>query len=120
MYGLPHEDRVQSPTLFGVDHDLLDIVPVPMSRRQSFERSPRMSLATSPRDQAAFFSDHDPIPYLRQLSTHYSQDRERRLSQTFPEGRPLSLPPDRYGDPERDRGDTESVGSDDRNTETRI
>ena len=117
MYGQPPEERVQSPTLFGVDNDLLDISPVPMSRRQSFDRSPRMSFATSPRDQAAFFSEHDPIPYLRQLSTHYSQDRERRLSQTYPEGRPLTLPADRY-DPER--GDTESVDSDDRNAETRI
>lgn len=108
-----YDDRVQSPTLFGVDNDLLDITPVPISRRQSFDRlrSPRLSLATSPRDQLSFFSETDPMPYLRHLSHQYS---ERRQSQTFPDGRPLSLPPERYA--EEDAGDADSILSDDRET----
>ncbi|WAR13356.1 ITPR1-like protein, partial [Mya arenaria] len=115
---LIYDDRAQSPTLFGVDNDLLDITPVPISRRQSFDRlrSPRLSLATSPREHASFFSETDPMPYLRQMSQHYSQ--ERRQSQTFSEGRPLTLPQDRY--PDTDRGDADSVTSDDRTPETRF
>ena len=112
MGGQGYDDRVQSPTLFGVDNDLLDITPVPMSRRQSMDRhrSPRLSLATSPREHTSFFAESDPMPYLRQMTHQYSQ--ERRLSQTFPEGRPLTLPSsDRY---DRDRGDTDSVTSDDK------
>lgn len=106
-----YDDRAQSPTLFGVESDLLDLTPVPISRRQSVDRhrSPRLSLAASPREQQSFFAETDPIPYLRQLSHQYSQ--ERRMSQTFPEGRPLTLPSDRY---DRDRGDADSVTSDDK------
>ncbi|KAL4233980.1 hypothetical protein ACF0H5_005635 [Mactra antiquata] len=111
---LGYDDRMQSPTLFGVDNDLLDITPVPISRRQSLSRSPRLSLATSPRDHSSFFSENDPIPYLRQMTHQYSQ--ERRHSQTFPEGRPLSLP----RDPRDERGDADSIGSEDRTPETRF
>ncbi|KAH3824393.1 hypothetical protein DPMN_126229 [Dreissena polymorpha] len=117
--GYGYDERVQSPTVFGVDNDLLDIAPVSMSRRQSFDRmrSPRMSLATSPREHTSFFAESDPMPYLRHLSHQYSQ--ERRLSQTFPEGRPLTLPPDRLPDVDRER-DADSVTSDDRIPETRF
>jgi hypothetical protein len=110
---LGYEDRAQSPTLFGVDNDLLDITPVPFSRRQSL-RSPRLSLATSPREHTSFFAESDPMPYLRQLSQQYSQ--ERRLSQTYPEGRPLTLPPDR----DLDRDDADSITSDGGTPETRF
>lgn len=114
LIGTPgYEERAQSPTLFGVDNDLLDITPVPFSRRQSL-RSPRLSMATSPREHTSFFAESDPIPYLRQLSQQYSQ--ERRLSQTYPEGRPLTLPPDR----DQDRDDADSVTSGDRTPETRF
>lgn len=113
-----YDERAQSPTIFGVDNDLLDITPVPFSRRQSFsterQRSPRLSLATSPREHTSFFAETDPIPYLRQMSQQYSQ--ERRLSQTFPEGRPLTLRPDK----DKDQDDVDSVTSDDRPPETRF
>lgn len=111
LAGAAYDDRAQSPTLFGVDNDLLDISPVPISRRQSVDRhrSPRLSLATSPREHLSFFAESDPMPYLRQMSHQYSQ--ERRLSQTFPEGRSLALHLER--DREQ-RADTDSVTSDDR------
>ena len=107
-----YDERAVSPIHYGVDNELLDISPVPMSRRQSYDmsRSPRLSLATSPRDPTSFFTETDPIPYLRQLSA------ERRASATYSEGRPLVLPTERSYD-----RDTESqYDSDDPSRETRF
>jgi hypothetical protein len=101
------EERIHSPTLFGLDEDVLDIIPVPYSRRQSFDRlrSPRLSIAPGHRELQTYYSESDPTPYLRQLAQQYSQERERRLSQQFPDGQPLTLPP------ETERGDTDSITS---------
>ena len=109
-----YDERAMSPTLYGVDNELLDISPVPISRRQSYDmsRSPRLSLATSPREHTSFFSESDPIPYLRQLSV------ERRASASYPEGRPLTLPTDRGGYDDRDTED--QYDSDDPTRETRF
>lgn len=105
------EERIHSPTLFGLDDDVLDIIPVSYSRRQSIDmlRSPRLSIAAGQRELQTYYSDSDPTPYLRQLAQQFSQERERRLSQQFPDGQSLTLPPER----DTDRGDTESIVSED-------
>lgn len=109
LYGW--EERIHSPTLFGLDEDILDILPVPYSRRQSL-RGQRLSIAPSTRDPSTYYSDTDPTPYLRQLAQQYSQERERRLSQAFTDGQALTLPPEKEQD-RGERGDTDSVVSDD-------
>ena len=110
-----YDERAMSPTLYGVDNELLDISPVPMSRRQSYDmsRSPRLSLATSPREHTSFFAESDPMHYIRQLSV------ERRASLSYPEGRPLTLPTDRGGYDDRDAED-QYEDSDDPTRETRF
>ena len=108
-----YDERALSPTLYGVDNELLDISPVPISRRASYDmsRSPRLSIATSPREHTSFFSETDPIPYLRQLSA------ERRASASYPEGRPLTLPTDRTYE---DRDTESQYDSDDPNRDSRF
>jgi hypothetical protein len=57
VYGL--EEKIHSPPLFGLDEDVLDIIPVPYSRRQSFDRlrSPRLSIAPGHREVQTYYSE---------------------------------------------------------------
>ncbi|KAK3610323.1 hypothetical protein CHS0354_029792 [Potamilus streckersoni] len=81
-----YEERIQSPPYFGLESDVLEISPVPMSRRASYEapRSPRYpeSLSTSPRGAASFFADSDPMPYLRQYTQQLSEHRASLSSES--------------------------------------